>query len=76
MSHKISGSFLHDQNKDCWIYVTFLLFEERQAEIENSNNILVEKMISLSTINKPKETFVKDSLNYSYTKKVEREIDM
>lgn len=33
-------------------------------------------MISISTINKPKETFVKDSLNYSYTKKVEREIDM
>ncbi len=33
-------------------------------------------MISISIINRPKETFVKDSLNYSFNKKVEREIDV
>lgn len=33
-------------------------------------------MITLSTINKPKETFVKESLNYSFNKKAERHIDL
>jgi hypothetical protein len=49
---------------------------ERQAAIENDNNVLVEKMMSSSSYIRPaKDARRKDSLNSIYRSRVDREID-